>query len=36
MRERWPLVERGAHVKMHPEWRDAEAAPVGRISPPSR
>lgn len=26
MRERWPLVENGAHVKMHPEWRDAEAA----------
>jgi dihydroorotase len=26
MRERWPLVEGGAHVKMHPEWRDAEAA----------
>ena len=26
MRERWPLVENGADVKMHPEWRDAEAA----------
>ena len=26
MRERWPLVEQGAHVRMHPEWRDAEAA----------
>ena len=26
MRERWPMVENGAHVKMHPEWRDVEAA----------
>ncbi|MEZ5397659.1 MAG: dihydroorotase [Bryobacterales bacterium] len=26
MRERWSLVENGAHVKMHPEWRDVEAA----------
>jgi dihydroorotase len=26
MRERWRLVEGGADVKMHPEWRDAEAA----------
>ena len=24
--ERWALVENGAHVEMHPEWRDVETA----------